>query len=567
MASMLPVKRWMIGAACLALLAFGGVALAQDNAQTQPTPLQTADALRDALFDAQSALLHHDADAASAAANQAEQIYADSRFAGTLPDFDAALAAARSGDALGLAIARGKVWTALLKLSTDHVFDALAAGDTGMATLWLPLRDYRPSTRFSRPSADATLAVRNLAAGTISSDDALAATRADLFDTYQAQLNGALVDADEADGKAFSLRRAEETGLAVGYYDLLADVYQQQRGTEAADQLNSAFAALVSAGASDDSSAYGTARTQIDALLTGFRAAPLSDAEAARRAGQLVRFLSLVPVEYARGVSNGQVIKDLEIQEALTFHDGAAAAFADLETLLAEHDSAATDQVAGLLDTIESQIHTTADPADVKTSVDQATQTLTAAMPAAWQSVNTDSDVDVIFSLLEAVEAATEQKQYALAELSRLEAYSLMEMGMEQRLRGFAPDVALKVESLFWEGTSDRAGLSTLIGSQAPASEIKATLADLRSGLLEGQTILSSANSAPAAIAGNAAIIVFREGLEAVLILASLLASLRKAEGTPVPPPAGDRRGAGIRRQRDHVVGREPNPDRAAAAR
>ena len=48
------------------------------------------------------------------------------------------------------------------------------------------------------------------------------------------------------------------------------------------------------------------------------------------------------------------MIKDLEIQEALTFHDGAAAAFADLETLLAEQDSAATDQVAGLLDTIES---------------------------------------------------------------------------------------------------------------------------------------------------------------------------------------------------------------------
>ena len=151
-------------------------------------------------------------------------------------------------------------------------------------------------------------------------------------------------------------------------------------------------------------------------------------------------------------------------------------------------------------------------------------------MPSAWQTVNTDSDVDVIFSLLEAVEAAVEQQQYALAESSRLEAYSLLEMGMEQRLRGFAPDVALTVESLFWEGTADRAGLSTLIGSQAPASAIKATLADLRSGLLAGQTILSSANSAPAAIAGNAAIIVFREGLEAVLILASLLASLRKAE-------------------------------------
>ncbi len=107
------MKRWMIGAACLALVAFGGVALAQDDAtvqvqaQTQPTPLQTADSLRDTLFDAQRALLLHDAAAASAAADQAEQIYASSRFAGLLPDLDTALAAARSGDALALATARG----------------------------------------------------------------------------------------------------------------------------------------------------------------------------------------------------------------------------------------------------------------------------------------------------------------------------------------------------------------------------------------------------------------------------------------------------------------------------
>ncbi len=173
--------------------------------------------------------------------------------------------------------------------------------------------------------------------------------------------------------------------MAAGYYGLLADVYQQQRGDEAADQLGSAFAALATAGANDDSTAYTAARSSIDTLLTGFRAAPLSESEAARRAGQLLRFLSLVPVEYERGVSNGQVIKDLEVQEALTFHDGAAAAFADLETLLADQDSAATGRVAALLDTIETRIHATADPADVQAAVDDATNTLTAAMPAAWQ--------------------------------------------------------------------------------------------------------------------------------------------------------------------------------------
>jgi hypothetical protein len=39
----------------------------------------------------------------------------------------------------------------------------------------------------------------------------------------------------------------------------------------------------------------------------------------------MLRFLGLVPVEYARGVRNGQVTIDLEIREAVTFRDGAAA--------------------------------------------------------------------------------------------------------------------------------------------------------------------------------------------------------------------------------------------------
>ena len=61
----------------------------------------------------------------------------------------------------------------------------------------------------------------------------------------------------------------------------------------------------------------------VQTAIEGFRAAPLSPDEQVRRAGQMLRFLSLVPVEYGRGVRNGQVAKDLEIREAITFDDGA----------------------------------------------------------------------------------------------------------------------------------------------------------------------------------------------------------------------------------------------------
>ena len=72
--------------------------------------------------------------------------------------------------------------------------------------------------------------------------------------------------------------------------------------------------------------ALESALGHIDDGLEGFRAAPLSEEEQLRRAGQLQRFLALVPIEYGRGVDDGRVTLDFEIQEAVTFRDGAAQA-------------------------------------------------------------------------------------------------------------------------------------------------------------------------------------------------------------------------------------------------
>ncbi|MBC8171012.1 MAG: FTR1 family protein, partial [Anaerolineae bacterium] len=155
---------------------------------------------------------------------------------------------------------------------------------------------------------------------------------------------------------------------------------------------------------------------------------------------------------------------------------------------------------------------------------------LTTLLPTEWQQVNNDSDVDVILSVLEQVEMAVKQNQYPQAESARLEAYALLELGIEQRLRGFAPDKAINIESLFWQGNGEHQGLAVLLGTDAPFTEVKATLSSLRAALVDARDFLGAAKSAPEAVVGNAAVIVFREGLEAVLILASLLASLRTVE-------------------------------------
>ncbi|MGH9790532.1 MAG: iron permease, partial [Candidatus Acidiferrales bacterium] len=276
--------------------------------------------------------------------------------------------------------------------------------------------------------------------------------------------------------------------------------------------------------------AFADARAQIDAALEGFRAAPLSEEELARRAGQLMRFLSLVPVEYERGVRNGVITSDIEIQEALTFHAGALAAFNDLQAALAERDPQAAARVEDLFAASLAQIRDVAEPGALRSTLDEATQLLTAALPAEWLQNSAGSDIDVILSVLDQVAVAAAQGEYTQAESARLEAYALLELGVEQRLRGFVPDMAVRIESLFWQGTNEHTGLSVLLASQASSGEIRATLAELEIALGEVRLVLDSARSAPTAVAGNAAVIVFREGLEAVLILASLLASLRAAE-------------------------------------
>ncbi|HEX5498403.1 MAG TPA: FTR1 family protein, partial [Thermomicrobiales bacterium] len=146
--------------------------------------------------------------------------------------------------------------------------------------------------------------------------------------------------------------------------------------------------------------------------------------------------------------------------------------------------------------------------------------------PPAWLRPGADADFDVIGSLLGQVEAAVAAGQYRQADATRLEAYAIFETGPEKRLLAFAPQHAQRVEQLFWEGDGQTRGLADLIATESDLSAVRATRQTLDASLADAQERLGSGEIAPAAIIFNAATIVFREGLEAVLILASLLASM-----------------------------------------
>ncbi|MCC6792105.1 MAG: iron permease [Thermomicrobiales bacterium] len=523
------------------LLLVTGLGIAPGARAEERSPATSADAVRSALVTAQGAILRGDQPAATAsidgAAKSAEPIIAafggqsaaGQRLAAGLDDARAAVA---NGDASGLAFARAEVWTAILAGAYERTLSAIASGDIATARAWLLVREFRASTKFSRPGADATLALRDLEQGVITPDAAIAAVKADLLDTYQANFDAALLAAGDALTSRIDARSAEYAGTIAGYWLMLAPSYEEQFGAEQRASIDMTVGALTTALASGDLAAAQSALPTVAGSLELFRAAPLSEEEQARRAGQLLLYLSLIPVEYGRGVKNGQVTSDIEIQEAQSFHDGAQAAFNDLRLPLNAQDPVKTAEVAAILTTLQTEIHaaarheSVADASTISDAAGQATATLKSLFPEEWVRPGGDADFDVIASLLDEMEKAIAARQYAQAESARLEAYAIYEVGPEKRLMGFAPGLAQKVEALFWQGNGETLGLSTLIATSATSTEIRATRLALDKALRDSQNRLGAGRPADGAIIFNAATIVFREGLEAVLILVSLMASM-----------------------------------------
>ena len=525
--------------AILALSNFVGIASAVSD-----SPSQTAESIRSSLVKAQLDL-KDDPNTSAELVQDAETAYQtglSNWFANSNPDahlrvvsaFESLKVSVVNGDAVLFSTARARVWTGILAGSYTIIESAIQSGDGITAQTWLTVREFRTATRFSRPNADATLAVDAFIKSELTAEDTLLSIRADLLDTYQARLNESLRDLVEADTNSFDSRRAELAALAEGYFFILAPAYFEQHDAAAVLDAKNAFADLRMT-ASTNPAQLVEKISAVENVLNNFRAAPLSPSEQSRRAGQLLRFLSLVPVEFSRGVVDGRVTTDLEIQEAITFHKGAYTAFSDLKNLLDARDHAQTVRADALFKSMSEQLADTstgkavADPEVIQSQTEELTGLLKTLIPKEWLKQSSQGDFDVISSMLDQMQIAVRNAEYDLAESARLEAYAMMEVGPEARLIVFAPELKLQLEELFWNGQGGNKGLAHLIKHNAPYAEVKSTRLQLDASLKEAQTILGK-NTAPAAIATNAGIIVFREGLEAVVILASLMSSLKSAE-------------------------------------
>ena len=438
-------------------------------------------------------------------------------------EFKKALEAIKISNETQFAQARSSLWTDILNISYQNLERQVTQGNVASARTWIGLREYRLATRFTSPDTDATLALESLENQKISSSDALTSVRADFLDAYQARLNNALHELENAQKNNFKIQAAENAALAAGYFKILEPAFQNNL-----TQARVAFVSLEKAPTVSNLSA-------VRATLEGFRAAPLSPRERAKRASQTLRFLSLVTVEYGRGVTenNGLTVvkRDLEITEAKTFMTSSANAFSDLEPLLVKLDKGAVLSAKQDFAKLEADLNKAAkhdNPislANLQQEVQVLTLKLEKLIPNDWRRADPAGDLDVIKSQLKQLENAVGEGSFDLAESARVGAYAMLESGTEARIKVFQPQLALAIEGMFWNGIEPD-GLARLISRKASVAEFKVTRLALEAKLQEAARYVGT-EASPTATFVNALVIVFREGLEAVLILAALLGSLK----------------------------------------
>ncbi|HSI85018.1 MAG TPA: FTR1 family protein [Candidatus Methylacidiphilales bacterium] len=261
----------------------------------------------------------------------------------------------------------------------------------------------------------------------------------------------------------------------------------------------------------------------------------LTETEINRRERLVLKLLRLIPKEYDAGVREGQVVVPIEYREAVVFTANVdeiinelapawrvskAQAAADNAAPLAAELTALDEAIAAKAPSAE--IHRRANAA---LSILEGKYGLTLFRSGARQDVVNEMLLEVRTSLLASL-AEARAGRWQQAEAMRLDAYSTFDTEIEIRAMTRDAALAIRTERSFLEGVPGERGIKALLDQRAPIAELEAAY-QRTLGMLDECGALLKVIISPATIIFQAFTIVAREGLEAVVILAALLAGMR----------------------------------------
>jgi high-affinity iron transporter len=253
----------------------------------------------------------------------------------------------------------------------------------------------------------------------------------------------------------------------------------------------------------------------------------------------LVRFIDVVPKEYHNGVEGaGNIVIPLEYQEAVQFTQQAQGLVNELSPIwrrdlpgpFEAHHVELVQKLAALAKQIDhiDELSTIESTAKEAAGILEKQFGLSARRAGDKGQIVEETAMDVRDALNNSL-AAAQAGHWQEAESLRLDAYTSFDSEIEVRVLPRNPALANRTERSFIDGGNGEPGIKALIDRAAPMPELTAAYDRALKNMEECVAILKVSIS-PATVGFTAFTVIAREGLEAIIVLAALLAGMRGQE-------------------------------------
>lgn len=304
------------------------------------------------------------------------------------------------------------------------------------------------------------------------------------------------------------------------------------------DHTLAALLAAARTGSPDSVHLLGTWRLALESGYPNL----LSPEDVERRERLVLKLLRLIPIEYQSGVRDGEIVIPIEFREAKSFTIQTRQIINELLPVWRRSKTSALEshgpELLSTLENLETAITKKKALADVESLVRTASGILQDTFGLTLKRAGAGSDVVAetaleIRSLLGQSLAAAHEKNWRKAEQLRLDAYVNFDLEIEARALPRDPTLALRAEKTFLDGSPGHPGIKAALDSRLDGDDLTAAYQRALDALDECAALVKVGLS-PTAAALSAVLIVAREGLEAVVILAALLAGLRGPENAGI---------------------------------
>lgn len=349
-----------------------------------------------------------------------------------------------------------------------------------------------------------------------------------------------LVQAGRATPSLVQARASEIQSLSTIPSSLLLLASGQSQPTPLAETPE--YGAVLAASGQDNEAALTKAIGQWRVALEKGYPNLLSSEDVERRERIILKLLRLIPMEYQAGVRDGEIVVPLEYREARSFTIQCQQIVNELMPVWRQTKTDAFEKhgaaLLASLDDLEAAIGDKRSLVDVERFVKQSGAILRDHFELTLKRAGTSTDVVTetaleIRSLLGQSLAAAQNKEWRKAEALRLDAYVNFDLEIESRAMPRDPSLALRSEKTFLDGAAGMPGIKAALDARLSGEELSASYQRALDMLEECVSILKVGLSPTAAII-SAVLIISREGLEAVVILAALLAGLRGPENAAI---------------------------------